>query len=114
MGAKLLYCGAPLNDICNGVTDANGKQWGFEGCYRDYPDYPDLQLYFKTAYCEMAKCLVDGGSYGPCSCQMYHSLCDVFGDVRKYDVSQKIVLQLAVSPKEFQSYFYSVDSDYPK
>ncbi|KAL3772687.1 hypothetical protein ACHAWU_004696 [Discostella pseudostelligera] len=99
MGAKLLYCGAPLNDICNGiVTDANGKQWGFEGCYRDYPDYPDFQLYTKTAYCEMAKCVVDGGSIVPCSCQMYHSLCDVFGDVRKYDVSQKIVLQLATIP----------------
>lgn len=81
-------CAVPLNAICNGVTDVNGKQWGFEGCYRDYPDYPDLQLYFKTAYCEIARCYIDGGSYASCYCQVYKNLCEVFGDVRKYHVSQ--------------------------
>ena len=117
MGDKL-YCGAPLNAICNGVTDANGNKWGFEGCYRDYPDYPDLQLYLKTVYCELAKCLADGGSYGPCYCQGYHSLCDVFGDVRKYHVSQKIfqsgIVQFVISPNEVLYYFFIVDSAYPK
>lgn len=118
MGAAPYYCAA-LNDICNGiVTDANGKQWGFEGCYRDYPDYPDLQLYLKTVYCELAKCLADGGSYGPCYCQGYHSLCDVFGDVRKYHVSQKIfqsgIVQFVILPNEVLYYFFIVDSAYPK
>ena len=82
------YCAAPINAICNGVTDANGTKWGFEGCYRDYPDYPDLQLYTRTVYCELAKCVVDGGTYGSCYCQVYHSLCELFGDVRMYHVSQ--------------------------
>ena len=75
------------NAICNGVTDANGTKWEFEGCYRDYPGYPDHQLYAKTVYCGISKCLVDGGSYGTCICQAYKSLCEVFGDVRKYAVS---------------------------
>lgn len=75
------------NAICNGVTDANGTKWEFEGCYRDYPGYPDHQLYAKTVYCGISKCLVDGGSYATCICQAYKSLCEVFGDVRKYAVS---------------------------
>ena len=80
------YLAAPFNAICNGVTDANGTKWGFEGCFRDYPDYPDYQLYAKTLYCNVAKCVVDKESYG-CYCQVYKSLCELFGDVRKYDVS---------------------------
>jgi hypothetical protein len=71
------------NAICNGVTDANGKKWEFEGCIRDYPGYPDYQLYTKSNYCGISKCLVDGGLYGACICQAYKSLCEMFGDVRK-------------------------------
>ena len=81
-------CAASFNDLCNGVTDANGKNWGFEGCYRDYPDYPDFQMYHKTLYCDSVKCIVDGGTYGSCYCQVYQTLCEEFGDVRKYHVSQ--------------------------
>ena len=79
----------PLNAICNGVADANGTKWGFEGCVKDYPGYPDYQVYAKTLYCNLANCLVDtaNASYGSCYCQAFQSLCEVFGDVRKYDVS---------------------------
>ena len=84
---------APFNVICNGVPDANGTKWGFEGCYRDYPDYPDYQLYAKTLNCNLINCFVDtaNASYGSCYCQTFQSLCEVFGDVRKYDVSLIII-----------------------
>jgi hypothetical protein len=78
----------PLNAICNGVTDANGKKWGIEGCIRDYPGYPDYQLYYTTMNCELAKCFVDGGTEVSCYCQMFHTMCDMFGDAGKYNVSQ--------------------------
>ena len=87
-GLEMFACAAPLHAICIGETDSNGKRWEFEGCFRDYPDYPEYHLYERTAYCEVAKCVVDGhGTYGSCYCQMYHTLCDLFGDVRKYNVS---------------------------
>jgi hypothetical protein len=84
---------APYNAICNGVTDANGTKWGFEGCFRDYPDYPDYQLYSKTLNCNLINCFVDSAkmSYGSCYCQAFQSLCEVFGDDRKYDVSLSII-----------------------
>lgn len=88
MDMGIIECVSPINALCNGVTDANGTKWEIEGCIRDYPGYPDYQLYSKTVYCEFANCFADGGTYGSCYCQMYRSLCDQFGDVRKYSVSQ--------------------------
>jgi hypothetical protein len=35
----------------------------------------------------VVKCLVEGGTYGDCFCQMYHSLCLTYGDERPYQVS---------------------------
>ena len=81
-------CAASFSDMCNGVTDANGTKWTFEGCYRDYPDYPDFTMYHRIMYCDTTKCYVEGGSYGSCNCQMIHTLCETFGDIRKYHVSQ--------------------------
>ena len=90
-GIFLFNCTIPYDDICNGVADANGTNWGFEGCVRDYPGYPDFQRYQQTASCEVARCVVDGGTYGSCYCQMYHSLCKAFGDARTYNVSQGVM-----------------------
>lgn len=86
-GINIFDCAIPYLDICNGVTDANGTNWGFEGCFRDYPGYPEYQLYSRTANCALAKCIVDGGTYGSCYCQMYHTICEQFGDKRQYNVS---------------------------
>ncbi len=94
-GGSKYECATSFNDLCIGITDANGKIWGFEGCYRDYPDYPDFQAYHKTIYCDVAKCFVNGGSYGSCYCQLFHTLCEEFGDIRKYDVSH-ILIELYV------------------
>ena len=94
-------CAASINDICNSFTDANGKNWGFEGCYRDYPDYPDFQIYHKIAYCGVAKCFVDGGTYGSCYCQMFNNLCQEFGDIRKYSVSRLCALD------QFQGFYFA-------
>jgi len=78
-------CFVPYNDICNEVPDANGKQWNFEGCFRDYPDYPDYQLYLRMSRCGIAKCVFNGGTYGSCYCQLFHSFCKAFGDERAYN-----------------------------
>ena len=83
----MVYIADTVNDICNGVTDANGTKWGIEGCIRDYPGYPDYQLYYTTNVCNLAKCFVDGGTEISCYCQNFHTLCDMFGDGQKYDVS---------------------------
>lgn len=88
-----------VNDICNGVTDANGKKWGIEGCIRDYPGYPNYQLYYKTFNCDLAKCFVDGGTEVSCYCQMFQNLCEQFGDAGIYGVSQstfKLVVILLI------------------
>lgn len=86
-GINVFDCAVPYDDICNGVADANGTNWGFEGCFRDYPGYPDYQIYERTANCALAKCIVDGGTYGSCYCQMYHTMCEQFGNKRQYNVS---------------------------
>ncbi len=80
-----------LNAICNGYTDAMGKNWTFEGCfdYVDYPGYPGLQEYLRNAYCRFAQCAVDGGTYDSCYCQLYHDLCEKYGDKRPYNVSKE-------------------------
>ena len=80
-------CFTSINAVCNGVTDANGKTWKLEGCYRDYPGYPNYQAYRIAPYCELAKCIVDGGTEYACSCQLAHARCEMFGDTRLYAVS---------------------------
>ena len=84
-----------VNNICNGLTDTNGKKWGIEGCIRDVPDYPDYQLYYTTMYCDNAKCYVDGGTEGSCGCHTFHTLCEMFGDTRKYTVSHHECLSIS-------------------
>lgn len=83
----LFDCFVPYNGICNEVPDANGKRWNFEGCIRDYPGYPDYQLYIRMTTCGISKCIANGGTYGSCLCQLFHSFCKAFGDTRAYSVS---------------------------
>ena len=84
-------CAPIFNSLCNnGYTDANGKNWTFEGCWAHVADYPGLQKYAMDAYCKMSECIVDGGSSGSCYCQLYQSLCDTYGDERPYNVSPKL------------------------
>jgi hypothetical protein len=75
-------CIPVFNSLCNGYTDVDGKNWTLEGCIN--PAYPGLQEYTKQYFCPVVKCLVEGGTYGACFCQMYHSLCLTYGDERPY------------------------------
>ena len=78
---------ASVNSICNGYIDANGKNWTFGGCFPDYLEVPRRQEYMKNLGCQLAKCFDDGGAYGSCYCQAYHSACEKYGDQRLYEVS---------------------------
>lgn len=78
---------ASFNSICNGYIDANGKNWTFGGCFPDYLEVPRLQEYMRNLGCQLAKCFDDGGAYGSCYCQAYHSACEKYGDQRLYEVS---------------------------
>ena len=82
-------CAPIFNSLCNGYTDANGKNWTMEGCW-DLAEYPGLQKYAIGAYCDMSKCIADGGSSGSCYCQLYHSLCQTYGNERPYNVSVEL------------------------
>lgn len=73
-------CAAELNAVCNKVYDANGKVWTLDGCTGDVE-------YYANAYCPFVKCIVEGGTYGTCSCQFYKIVCDLYGDRQKYEVS---------------------------
>lgn len=106
-------CAASFNDICKEVPDANGKIWKFEGCYRDYPDYPDFQLYYKAAYCGVTNCFVDGGKYGSCYCQMFNTLCELFGDVRKYSVSEMLQTLSLIRRYNLIPHFFAVETVRP-
>ena len=77
---------AAFNSICNGYTDVDGNTWTLEGCFPNYPGYPGVQDYVKNVYCPLAKCFVDGGSYGSCYCEACHSACQVYVDERPYSV----------------------------
>ncbi len=78
-----------FNSLCYGYTDANGKNWTMEGCW-DLAEYPGLQKYAIVTYCNMSKCIADGGSSGSCYCQLYHSLCQTYGNERPYNVSVEL------------------------
>lgn len=78
---------ASLNTICNGYIDTNGKNWTFGGCFPEYLEVPRLQEYMKNLGCQLAKCFDDGGAYGSCYCQAYHTACEKYGDQRLYEVS---------------------------
>jgi len=79
-------CAPVFNSLCNGYTDVDGKNWTSEGCMS--PAYPaGLREYVKHYSCPVVKCLVEGGTYEDCFCQMYHSLCLTYGDERPYQVS---------------------------
>ena len=82
-------CSQVFHSLCNGYTDADGKHWTFEGCYRGHPDFPGLQEYNRNYGCPLWKCIVEGGTYGSCFCQLYHSLCQTYGDDRPYAVCHK-------------------------
>lgn len=80
-------CIAELDAVCEGIPDADGKEWTIQGCIPDYPLYPKYQDYIVTVYCPMAKCMVDGGTTGSCACQGYKTNCEKFGNERMYTVS---------------------------
>lgn len=73
-------CAAELNAVCNKVYDANGKVWTLDGCTGDVE-------YYANTYCPFVKCIVEGGTYGACSCQFYQTVCNLYGDRQKYEVS---------------------------
>jgi len=73
-------CAAELNAVCNKVYDDNGKVWTLDGCTGNV-------AYYANTYCPFAKCIVEGGTYGECSCQFYQNVCDLYGDRQKYAVS---------------------------
>jgi hypothetical protein len=81
-------CAPVINSLCNGYTDADGKEWNIDRCINDYQDYPGLHEYAKTAYCLLSQCFVEGGTYGSCFCQWYQSACEMIGKERPYTVSQ--------------------------
>ena len=78
-GGYVYDCAAELNAVCNKVYDDNGKVWTLEGCTGDV-------AYYANTYCPFAKCIVEGGAYGECSCQFYQNVCDLYGDRQKYAV----------------------------
>ena len=89
-------CAPVFTSLCNGYIDENGKNWTLEGCFRYYADYPNLQKYAINAYCKMSKCIADGGTYGSCYCQVYHSLCQRYGDERQYNVSPELRIKFQI------------------
>ena len=86
------HCAPVINSVCNGYTDADGKEWNVDGCFMYYADYPDRHEYFKTMHCQVSKCFDEGGTYGSCYCQWYDFLCQTYGDERRYIVSKKMRL----------------------
>lgn len=82
-------CAPVINSICNGYTDADGKDRNIDGCINDYQDYPGMHDYIKTGFCLMAKCMDEGGTHGSCYCQMYQYACQMFGDERPYSVRRR-------------------------
>lgn len=93
MGSHLTAHAAAVefNAICNGYSDASGRNWTFEGCIADYyKDIPGLLEYARNAYCRIAQCAVEGGTYGACYCQLYHDACEQYGDERPFDVSKNV------------------------
>jgi hypothetical protein len=89
-------CAPVFTSLCNGYIDENGKNWTLEGCFGYYADYPNVQKYAINAYCKMSKCIADGGTHGSCYCQVYHSLCQIYGDERQYNVSQELIINFQV------------------
>jgi len=80
-----------LNAICTGYTDADGKNFTFEGCIPEYfKAIPGLQKYARYSSCKLAQCVVEGGSAETCYCQLYHAGCIVYGDERPFDVSAEL------------------------
>jgi hypothetical protein len=77
-------CAAELNAVCNKVYDDNGKVWTLDGCTGNV-------AYYANTYCPFAKCIVEGGTYGECSCQFYQNVCDLYGDRQKYQVRSGLV-----------------------
>lgn len=81
--------------ICTGYMDKNGKNWTFEGCVNEYyKDIPGHLEYVKGMYCRIAKCSIEGGTYGACYCQLYHDACLINGDERPFNVSENVNNQL--------------------
>lgn len=83
-------CAPVINSVCNGYTDADGKEWNIDGCIKDYQDRPGLHKYLKTEYCQLSKCFDEGGTHGSCYCQLYHYACLTVGDERPFQVSQEL------------------------
>lgn len=73
-------CAAELNAVCNKVTDVNGTVWTIDGCTGD-------TKYYRKAWCPFAECIVNGGTYGTCYCKFYETVCEIYGDRNKYEVS---------------------------
>ena len=78
-GGYAYDCAAELHAVCKKVYDADGTIWTLDGCVGDVS-------YYAKVYCPFAKCIVEGGSYATCSCQMYQTVCDLYGDLDKYKV----------------------------
>jgi hypothetical protein len=91
------HCAPVINSVCDGYTDADGKEWNVDRCFMYYADYPDRHEYYKTMHCQVSKCFDEGGTYGSCYCQWYDFLCQTYGDERRYIVSQKMRLYLCHS-----------------
>lgn len=73
-------CAAELNAVCNKVTDVNGTTWSIAGCVGNVK-------YYRKVWCPFAECIVNGGTYATCYCEMYQTVCDIYGDRQKYEVS---------------------------
>ncbi len=79
-GGLAYECAVEINAVCNKVTDVNGTIWTLGGCVGD-------MKYYRKVICPFAKCIVEGGTYGTCYCQQYQTVCDIYGDRQKYEVS---------------------------
>ena len=79
-GGLAYECAAEINAVCNKVTDVNGTIWTLDGCVGNLK-------YYRKVICPFAKCIVEGGTYGTCYCQQYQTVCDIYGDRQKYEVS---------------------------
>ena len=90
-------CASEIDDVCNGVTDASGITWTINGCI-GRPDDPYYQEYFINIYCPFAECIVDGGTFASCWCQVYKTHCQKYGNERYYMVSPVTISSLVSSP----------------
>jgi len=76
-GGKAKDCATELNNVCNGVTSADGTKFTIEGCV-NWPDY------YNNLYCPFAKCLAEGGGRGTCSCDFYATSYELYKDDPRY------------------------------